>query len=143
LAIIRNMAVKILSLSTVTLLVTLTYLCIQSSILILAPYFSHSFFPTDLFLGSLAFTFLGFFLGFMIRPLGALIFGSIVDRFGRKVSLTYGLLGATAVAFALSLIPDYNSIGLFSSIHNHSTFIGDIFRWNICCWEYNGSRNSS
>jgi Arabinose efflux permease len=110
------MALKILSLSTVTLLVTLTYLCVQSSILILAPYISSSFFPADSFLGSLAFTFLGFFLGFMIRPIGAIIFGSIADKAGRKVSLTYGLLGASAVAFSISLIPDYNSIGLLSSI---------------------------
>jgi len=106
------MALKILSLSTVTLLVTLTYLCVQSSILILAPYISSSFFPADSFLGSLAFT----FLGFMIRPIGAIIFGSIADKAGRKVSLTYGLLGASAVAFSISLIPDYNSIGLLSSI---------------------------
>jgi len=110
------MALKILSLSTVTLLVTLTYLCVQSSILILAPYISSSLFPADSFLGSLAFTFLGFFLGFMIRPIGAIIFGSIADKAGRKVSLTYGLLGASAVAFSISLIPDYNSIGLLSSI---------------------------
>jgi Arabinose efflux permease len=52
----------------------------------------------------------------MIRPIGAIIFGSIADKAGRKVSLTYGLLGASAVAFSISLIPDYNSIGLLSSI---------------------------
>jgi len=51
------MALRILSLSTLTFLVTLTYLCAQTSILVLAPYLSSSFFIANSMLGSLAFPF--------------------------------------------------------------------------------------
>jgi len=107
---------RIIALSTLTLMVTLTYLCVQSSILLLAPFISPYFFPSQSTLTSLTVTFTGYFIGFILRPFGAILFGSLADKSGRKIALTYSMIGVSVIAFALGLIPTYNSIGFLSPI---------------------------
>lgn len=53
-----------------------------------------------------------FAAGFAVRPLGALLFGFLGDRFGRKSTLlmALGLMGAAT--FAMGLIPSYGEIGI-------------------------------
>ena len=57
-----------------------------------------------------------FAAGFAFRPLGALIFGRIGDRIGRKGTflITMGLMGAAT--FAIGLLPTYNQVGIASPI---------------------------
>ena len=57
-----------------------------------------------------------FAAGFAFRPIGALIFGRIGDRVGRKGTflITMGLMGAAT--FAIGLLPTYNQVGIASPI---------------------------
>ena len=53
-----------------------------------------------------------FGVGFLTRPVGAMVFGVLADRHGRKLSLllTFGLMGGATLA--IGVIPPYTSIGL-------------------------------
>ena len=59
---------------------------------------------------------LTFGLGFVVRPLGALVFGWFGDRTGRKTTflVTITLMGLATVA--IGLLPDYDQIGLAAPI---------------------------
>ena len=59
---------------------------------------------------------LTFGLGFVVRPLGALVFGWFGDRTGRKTTflVTITLMGVATVA--IGLLPDYGQIGLAAPI---------------------------
>lgn len=77
----------------------------------LAAILSSQFFPhgnpTAAFLSTLA----TFAAGFIVRPFGALVFGRLGDRIGRKYTflLTLVLMGGST--FLIGLIPGYDSIG--------------------------------
>jgi len=53
-----------------------------------------------------------FGVGFLTRPVGALVFGALADRKGRKLALllTFGLMGAAT--FAIGVIPSFAVIGI-------------------------------
>ncbi len=55
---------------------------------------------------------LAFFAGFLVRPLGAVIFGRLGDKWGRKNTflVTMVLMGVATVA--VSVLPDYGAWGL-------------------------------
>ncbi len=74
--------------------------------------FGDVFFATDdPFLGTLAS--LGTFaIGFFARPFGALIFGHLGDRVGRKQSLVITLVVMGVATTLIGLLPSYHSIGL-------------------------------
>ncbi len=57
-----------------------------------------------------------FATGYLIRPLGAVIFGKIGDRYGRRpaLSLSVGLI--TAGTLLLALAPTYAQVGLLASV---------------------------
>jgi len=59
---------------------------------------------------------LTFGVGFVVRPLGALVFGWFGDRTGRKKTflVTISLMGAATVA--IGLLPDYDQIGIAAPI---------------------------
>lgn len=59
---------------------------------------------------------LTFGVGFVVRPLGALVFGWFGDRTGRKTTflVTITLMGAATVA--IGLLPDYGQIGMAAPI---------------------------
>jgi MFS family permease len=77
----------------------------------LAVFFSSHFFPagsaTAGYLASLA----TFGIGFVIRPLGAVLFGRFGDKVGRKATFlaTIGVMGSATVG--IGLLPSYQSIG--------------------------------
>jgi hypothetical protein len=62
------------------------------------------------------FTLLTFALGFLVRPLGALVFGKIGDSTGRKGAflITITLMGAAT--FAIGLLPTAATIGIWAPI---------------------------
>lgn len=78
--------------------------------------FATLFFPQgDPFLATLSA--LGTFaVGFFARPVGAVIFGSIGDRLGRKRGLVITLLMMGGSTFAIGLLPTYESIGLVAPL---------------------------
>jgi MFS family permease len=57
-----------------------------------------------------------FAVGFAFRPLGALIFGRIGDRIGRKATFlaTMSLMGVAT--FAIGLLPSYDTIGIAAPV---------------------------
>jgi MFS family permease len=57
-----------------------------------------------------------FTAGFLVRPLGALLFGWLGDRVGRKYTFLVTLTGMGLGTGAIGLIPTFESIGLAAAI---------------------------
>jgi MFS family permease len=68
--------------------------------------------PTSALIAALAL----FAVGFAFRPLGAIIFGAMGDRVGRKATFlaTVGLMGGAT--FAIGLLPSYATAGIIAPI---------------------------
>lgn len=81
---------------------------------ILAPIFSSLFFPSDDRFMSLIATYLTFAVGFVFRPLGAVIFGRIGDTYGRKKALVTSMVMMACATGCLGLLPTYAMIGWFA-----------------------------
>jgi MHS family proline/betaine transporter-like MFS transporter len=78
---------------------------------LLAGYIAANFFPGDDPKTRLLETFLVFGLGFVVRPLGAVLIGDYGDRAGRKAALTLTILLMAAGTGIIALSPTYASIG--------------------------------
>ena len=78
--------------------------------------FPQKFFPqSDPFVGTLL-SFSTYFVGFVARPVGAVIFGHFGDRIGRKASLIATLLLMGVATMGIGLIPDYQAIGVWGAV---------------------------
>ncbi len=79
-------------------------------------YFAHIisplFFPNDNKLLSLITTFAVFAIGFIMRPVGALLFGMMGDRYGRKQSLSIAILLMAIPTTLIGCLPSYQTIGI-------------------------------
>jgi len=75
-----------------------------------------TFFPTSSEYAALMMTFATFGAGFFMRPLGAILLGSYIDRIGRRkgLVLTLGIMasGTALIAF----VPGYATIGLVAPL---------------------------
>lgn len=60
---------------------------------------------------SLLATLAGFAIAYLMRPLGAIFFGHIGDRFGRRTTLLLSVALMSAAMLALGLIPTHEQIG--------------------------------
>ena len=83
---------------------------------ILAQKMSQVFFPSNNPTASLLLMFIAYGVGFVSRPLGAIIFGYLGDIRGRKTALFYSLLGMSFCTAGCGLLPGYDTIGATSSI---------------------------
>lgn len=54
--------------------------------------------------------------GFIVRPFGAIVFGHIGDKFGRKIALSLGIFTMIIPTAAIGLLPSSNSIGIAAPI---------------------------
>ncbi len=77
---------------------------------------SQQFYPSADPVTSLLSTFAVFASGFAMRPLGAIFYGYIGDRVGRKYALAASLLTMAAPTTLLGLLPSYDSIGIWASV---------------------------
>jgi len=78
--------------------------------------FGKLFFPAlDPVAATLA-SLMAFSLGFIARPLGAIIFGHFGDRYGRKNTLMATMLLMGIATFLIGLLPTYNQIGIWAPI---------------------------
>lgn len=66
----------------------------------------------DTGLTSLILTYASFAIAFFFRPLGAVLFGRIGDRLGRKPTLIIVLVLMTLATAAIGMVPVYASIGI-------------------------------
>lgn len=74
------------------------------------------FFPkSDPFLGQLA-SYGIFWVGFLGRPLGGVIFGHFGDKVGRKAMLVVTLTIMGLATFVVGLLPGYNQIGIWAPL---------------------------
>ncbi len=77
-----------------------------------AGYIAGNFFPGDDANTGRIKTFLFFGLGFVVRPLGAVLIGNFGDRAGRKAALTMTILLMAAGTGIIAFSPTYASIGI-------------------------------
>lgn len=82
----------------------------------LTPVIAPLFFPAENRLASLLDTFGVFALGFLMRPLGGIIFGHIGDKLGRKVALQWSVLLMALPTTVLGLLPTYAQVGILAPI---------------------------
>lgn len=68
------------------------------------------FFPETEFVEIL--TFAVFAAGFVIRPIGGIIFGYIGDRMGRRIALVLGIILMAIPTAGIGLLPSYEAIGI-------------------------------
>ncbi len=80
--------------------------------LIFSKLFFHS---SDPALG-LILTYLTFAVGFIARPLGAVLFGRIGDKYGRKKALTASMILMAIPTGAIGLLPTYDMVGALAPI---------------------------
>lgn len=81
-----------------------------------AIYFASSFFNQSDSSVQLIEAFLAFGLGYVIRPVGALVIGSYADRVGRKAALTLTITIMAAGTLVIALAPTYAAIGIGAPI---------------------------
>jgi MFS transporter, MHS family, proline/betaine transporter len=74
------------------------------------------FFPAQDPKVSLIAAFGAFAAGFVVRPLGGLIFGRIGDLLGRKRALLLSILAMAVPTFLMGCLPTYGSIGIAAPI---------------------------
>lgn len=82
---------------------------------LLATYLSQAFFPGHDSMANLLKTFAIFALGYLVRPVGGLIFGSLGDRYGRKKIFLSSLLLMAVSTLGIGLIPTYAQWGILAS----------------------------
>lgn len=75
-----------------------------------------NFFPSKNASTSLIAAFGVFGAGFLMRPVGALLFGYLGDKRGRETALTWSVLAMAIPTFMIGLLPGYAQIGIAASI---------------------------
>jgi MHS family proline/betaine transporter-like MFS transporter len=77
---------------------------------------SQLYFHSDNPMTSLLATYGAFAAGFAMRPIGAVMFGWIGDRYGRKISLAIAILLMAIPTACIGLLPTYAQIGILAPI---------------------------
>ena len=82
-----------------------------------AAVFPHVFFPnaTDPLQATLL-SFATYWIGFVFRPLGGLVFGHFGDKLGRKKLLIVSLLMMGVATFAIGLLPSHAQVGVLAPV---------------------------
>lgn len=83
---------------------------------IYSPLFARLFFPTSDPHVALISVFSVFALGFLCRPIGALIFGYLGDRRGRVTTLLLSILMISIPTLLIGLLPTYATIGIWAPL---------------------------
>lgn len=73
------------------------------------------FFSTGDPVSNLLATFAVFAVGFLMRPLGALFFGTIGDRYGRRRALIWSVTLMASCTTAIGLLPTYAIVGAWAT----------------------------
>jgi MFS transporter, MHS family, proline/betaine transporter len=80
------------------------------------PVISQLFFPATDPLASLLLTFAVFGVGFVMRPVGSILFGIYGDRLGRRKALSAVIFLMAFSTVAIGLLPTYQQVGLAAPI---------------------------
>jgi MFS transporter, MHS family, alpha-ketoglutarate permease len=82
----------------------------------MAPVFAREFFPSNHPTISLLLAFSAFALGYVVRPLGSILFGIYSDRAGRRTAMTVAILTMGLCCLIIGLCPNYASIGVLAPV---------------------------
>ena len=74
------------------------------------------FFPTDNHTVAMLQTFGVFALSFILRPIGALFWGSYGDKKGRKAALAHSIMFMSGASFLIGCLPTFHDIGIWAPI---------------------------
>ncbi|MEK6734742.1 MAG: MFS transporter, partial [Pseudomonadota bacterium] len=74
------------------------------------------FFPSEDRFTSLLATFGVFAVGFVVRPIGGIIFGLIGDKYGRKSALVFSILMMAIPTAMIGFLPTYDQVGIIAPI---------------------------
>lgn len=83
---------------------------------VFAPFISQVMFNPDNPVSGLLSTLAVFAVGFLMRPLGGVVFGALADKAGRKVVLITTMLTMAAASIFIGVMPTYDSIGIWASV---------------------------
>jgi MFS family permease len=75
-----------------------------------------TFFPVHNPYASLMLSFMTFGAGFLMRPVGAVVLGAYIDRYGRRAGLLLTLALMSVGTFTIACLPGYATLGLLSPL---------------------------
>ncbi|MFB7632557.1 MFS transporter [Streptomyces sp. NPDC056149] len=78
---------------------------------VLAPFFAAQVFPGDDPVAQLLGAYLGFAVGFVVRPLGSYLMGRIADARGRRFGLTLSMAVISAASALIAALPTAGTVG--------------------------------
>ncbi|WP_250423216.1 MFS transporter [Legionella maioricensis] len=67
-------------------------------------------------IAGLMITFATFAIGYLVRPLGGIVFGHFGDRVGRKETFTVSILMMAFATLGLGLVPSYSVMGMLAPV---------------------------
>ena len=82
----------------------------------LAQYISHAFFPSSDYYVSLIASFGLFAVGYFVRPIGGVIFGTVGDKYGRKKVFLFSIILMAASTFTIGILPTHYTWGVTATI---------------------------
>ncbi|MBB5135607.1 MHS family proline/betaine transporter-like MFS transporter [Thermocatellispora tengchongensis] len=82
----------------------------------LTPVISKLFFPSHEPLAAILSTFALFGVGFVMRPVGAIVFGRVADRRGRKIPLAIAVLIMGVTTVLIGVMPTYPQAGIVAPV---------------------------
>ncbi|MDI3387758.1 MFS transporter [Streptomyces sp. B-S-A8] len=83
---------------------------------VFTPFFAPQFFPGSDPASALMATLAIFAVGFLMRPLGGLVFGRLSDRKGRRIAMIVSVGLASAGSLVIGLAPTHATIGVGASV---------------------------
>ncbi|MBB1024967.1 MFS transporter [Dietzia sp. DQ12-76] len=83
---------------------------------VFAPFIAAAMFNNENPVSALLATFAVFAVGFLVRPLGGIVFGRIADVKGRKWVLITTMLMMAGASLLIGLLPSYETLGVFASV---------------------------
>lgn len=87
-----------------------------SAYAVFAPFIAAVVFDNSNPVSALLSTLAVFAVGFLMRPLGGIVFGRIADRRGRKFVLITTMLMMAAGSLVIGVMPTYESVGVWASV---------------------------
>jgi len=81
-----------------------------------APYIAKAFFPSENETAALLNAFGVFWLGALMRPVGAIVLGAYIDRIGRRLGLIVTLAIMAAGTVIITICPTYATIGVAAPV---------------------------
>jgi MHS family proline/betaine transporter-like MFS transporter len=82
----------------------------------MAPFIAPKFFPNESKLAATLSVFAVFAVGYLARPIGALVLGRVGDKIGRRALLYISIMILGLSSCAIGLLPTYETIGVFAPI---------------------------